>query len=473
MKSEHLGATGRVSKSQPKRLASTRPEGVLHAAARSEQVIGPGELRRWTTRKLKRCEPPVAEISSLRRLWFVERLLPGIVILSSIFGPGLRAQPAPPHSLVEGNTTFALALYNQLKTTPGNLFFSPYSISTCLGMTYAGARGQTEQQMRQALHFPADQQQVHSGFGELQRQLGEAAKQGIELNVANALWSEKDSQEPPLLPEFLQIARGKYQANVNQADFRTAAESVRSEINQWVAQQTKDKIKDLLPGGSIDNMTRMVLANAIYFKGTWLKQFEKAQTTTQPFHLSSATQVQASLMHHTDEVRYMEQDNFQAVELPYRGGQLSMVVLLPRQVDGVAGLEAQLSPALLTNSISQMRQRKVEIFLPRFKLESKYELNDALKKLGMADAFGPRADFSGIDGTKNLFISAVFHKAWGEVNEEGTEAAAATAVTIKRSAIIREPAPPPVFRADHPFIFLIRDTRSGSILFLGRLTSPS
>jgi len=220
-------------------------------------------------------------------------------------------------------------------------------------------------------------------------------------------------------------------------------------------------------------MTRMVLANAIYFKGTWLKQFEKTGTSNQLFHISSARQVQAPLMHHTDEVRYMEEDGFQAVELPYTGSELSMMVLLPRQVDGCASLEAHLTPALLSLSLGQMRKQKVEIFLPRFKLESKFELQQTLAKMGMPDAFGTRADFSGIDGTRNLFISAVFHKAWGEVNEEGTEAAAATAVTIKRSALIKEPAPPPVFRADHPFVFLIRDTRSGSILFLGRLADPT
>ena len=169
----------------------------------------------------------------------------------------------------------------------------------------------------------------------------------------------------------------------------------------------------------------------------------------------------------------MEEDAFQAVELPYKGGELSMMVLLPRNVEGCSGLEAYLTPALLSRSLSQMKKQKVEIFLPRFKLESKFELQQLLAKMGMPNAFGAAADFSGMDGTRNLFISAVFHKAWGEVNEEGTEAAAATAVTIKRSALIKEPAPPPVFRADHPFIFLIRDTRSGSLLFLGRLANPS
>lgn len=395
----------------------------------------------------------------------------GILMLSSIFGSAPRAQSAQTQALVQGNNAFAFDLYARLRTAPGNLFFSPYSISTCLAMTYAGARGETQTQMARVFHFPpGDQAQVHSAFGELQRLLGEAAKEGIELNIANALWAEKN---PPLLPAFLQIARNEYQANINQADFRTGAESARAEINQWVAHQTKDKIQEILPPGSIDAMTRMVLANAIYFKGTWLKQFEKGETQNQPFHLSSTQQVDAPLMHHMDEVRYMEETNFQAVEIPYKGGELGMVVLLPRQVDGCAALEARLNPALLPHSLSQTRKQKVEIFLPRFKLESKVELQQTLAKMGMPTAFITGADFSGMDGTRNLFISAVFHKAWGEVNEEGTEAAASTAVTIKRSAIIREPAPPPVFRADHPFLFFIRDTRSGSLLFVGRLANPA
>jgi serpin B len=177
-------------------------------------------------------------------------------------------------------------------------------------------------------------------------------------------------------------------------------------------------------------------------------------------------------MHHFDEVRYLENSEFQAVELPYKAGALSMVILLPRQVDGCGSLEMKLTPALLSRSLTQMRQQKVEIFLPRFKLESSFELNNTLTHMGMPDAFGVKADFSGMDGTKTLFISAVFHKAWGEVNEEGTEAAAATAVVLGRSMVMKPPPPPPVFRADHPFVFFIRDTRSGSILFLGRLAEP-
>ncbi len=219
-------------------------------------------------------------------------------------------------------------------------------------------------------------------------------------------------------------------------------------------------------------MTRLVLANAIYFKGVWANPYDKAQTSVQPFHVSMATQVDVPLMHHFDNVRYMENTNFQAVELAYRSNGLSMVILLPRQIDACSNLENQLAPALLSRSLSQMKQQRVEIFLPRFKLESGFDLNDTLSRMGMTDTFGPKANFSGIDGTKLLYISGIFHKAWGEVNEEGTEAAAATAVTVTASAIMKPPPPPPVFRADHPFIFLIRDTRLGTLLFLGRLANP-
>jgi len=393
-----------------------------------------------------------------------------VLMLSFSFSSPLGARAAQPQSLVESDTAFALDLYGGLKSGPGNLFFSPYSISTALAMTYAGARGDTEKQMGQVLHFGKGEQ-VHAAFGELQRQLGEASQQaGIEVNIANALWAQK---EHAFLPAFLKIATGDYQANINQVDFKTAAEAARGEINRWVAQKTKDKIQDLLPSGSLTDLTRLVLANAIYFKGTWAKPYDKAETSTQPFHLSAARQADVPLMHHFDEVRYMEEGAFQAVELPYQGGELSMVVLLPRQVDGCGSLENRLSPALLSRSLGQMQQKKVEIFLPRFKLESSFDLSRTLTAMGMPNAFGPQADFSGMDGTRLLYISGVFHKAWGEVNEKGTEAAAATAVAVAAMAVRKPPPPPPVFRADHPFVFLIRDTRSGSILFLGRLAEPA
>jgi len=391
--------------------------------------------------------------------------------LSSILGFGFSSPAVSTGTLVEGNNAFALDLYSQLKTTPGNLFFSPYSIPTALAMTYAGARGETEKQMSRVLHFDKGQNHLHSAFGELQRQLGEAGKQkGIELSVANALWAQKGH---PFLPDFLKLAQGEYQASVKQADFKTGAEAARGEINHWVAKKTKDKIQDILPPGSLNDMTRLVLANAIYFKGIWAKPYEKAATSSQPFHVSTTKNVDAKLMHHFDEVGYIEERGFQAVELPYSGG-LSMVVLLPREIEGCGQLEKRLTPAFLSRSLNQMKKQRVEIFLPRFKLESGFDLNGTLAGMGMPDAFGEKADFSGIDGTRLLYISDVFHKAWGEVNEEGTEAAAATAVVMRSKGGMAPPPPPcPLFRADHPFIFFIRDTHSGSLLFLGRLTEPA
>ena len=418
------------------------------------------------------------------------------------FGPEFSDPAVPVESLVEGNTAFAFDLYAHLKGRPGNLFFSPFSISACLGMTCAGARGDTETQMGRVLHFSTDQRQMHSSFGELQRQLLEYAKPkvvqiqhgppnisglnrrlteefvqppGIKLDIANALWAQEGHS---FLPAFLQIATGEYQANVNQADFMTSdasADAVRREINRWVAQKTRDKIQNILPSGSVDVLTRLVLANAIYFKGAWPSPFEEAATSTQPFHLSTNRQIDVHLMGQTDDFKYTGNNDFQALELPYKRHELSMVILLPRRFDDCGQLENRLTPALLSSALAQMQTQTVEVYCPRFTLESSFDLKEILSKMGMSDAFiQPKADFSGLDGIRGLFISGVFHKAWGEINEAGTEAAAATAQLIALGCDEGPPpAPPPVFRADHPFIFLIRDTDSGSLLFVGRLADPS
>jgi serpin B len=400
-----------------------------------------------------------------------------ILLLSFPIGSPPSARSDPLQSLVASNTDFGLNLYGQLATKAGNVFFSPYSISTCLAMTYAGASGDTEEQMAQALGFGTDQQQFSLLFGELQRDLEAIQEQNaIELKIANALWTQDGY---PFAPTFLEIARGQYHASVNQADFTTGAAAATEAINGWVAQETHDKIQNILPPGSLNQLTRLVLANAIYFKGVWAVSFEKTNTSIQPFYLSNTSQVGAPLMHQpvVDHymVNYMETSEFQAVELPYGSNQLSMVILLPWQVDGCGQLEQQLSAAFLSGVLSQLRETKVEIFLPRFTVESFFALNEPLAEMGMPAAFTPGvADFSGIDGMTDLFISSVFHKAWGQVNEAGTEAAAATVVAVTTVASGPGPKdPPPVFRADHPFIFFIRDAQSGSLLFLGRLADPS
>ena len=380
------------------------------------------------------------------------------------------AQTVQAGSVVEDNTAFALDLYAHVSRTPGNLFFSPYSISTCLALTYAGARGDTETQMSQVLHFSTDQRQTHSAFGELQRQLDAQKQKGIQLDIANALWAQ---QGEPFLPAFLKIARDDYQASVQQADFSTSADVVTREINRWVAQKTEDKIQDILSPGSVNDRTRLVLANAIYFKGAWASRFDPAATSPQPFHVSESDQAEVPLMRRVADAGYAENNDLQAVELPYCGGGLSMVILLPRQIGALDRLEQQLSPGFLAGLLAQMEPQKVEVYLPRFKLEFGLTLNDMLAQMGIPDAFLlEKADFSGFYGPRfhgRVNISGVFHKAWVEVNEEGTEAAAATVVSLAAHFAMERP---PVFRADHPFVFLIRDTRSGSVLFLGRLADP-
>jgi serine protease inhibitor len=407
----------------------------------------------------------------MRTTQFLRLFMLGSLLILFGIGLGVSAQAHQTETLVEGNTAFALDLYARLSATPGNLFFSPYSISTCLAMTYAGARGNTETQMGQVLHFMQDQQKLHSSFGELQRQLAEARKQkGIQLDIANALWTQKGE---PFLPAFLKIATDDYQANVNQADFGTSADAVTREINRWIAQKTENKIQDILAPRSLNVNTRLVLANAIYFKGAWASPFDKAATAPQAFHLSENDQADAPLMHRFAHPGYVENGELQAVELPYSGGELSMVILLARKIGAIGQLEQQLNPAFLAGLLAQMKKQEVEIFLPKFKLNSSFQLNDPLFRMGMPDAFHwPIANLSGVDGARDLFISGVFHKAWGEINEEGTEAAAATVVTVESRAVAARPPAPPVFRADHSFIFLIRDTHSGSLLFVGRLADP-
>jgi serine protease inhibitor len=399
-------------------------------------------------------------------------------------------------SLVSSNTTFALNLYRQLAVNnSGNLFFSPYSISTCLAMLYAGARGNTEAQMSRVLGFSTNQQQLASTFGQLQAALqSDQQTNAIELNIANALWTQAGF---PFLPAFLETATNQFQGSISQADFANpvADASAAQTINDWVAQKTSNRIQNLIPSDAITPNTVAVLVNAIYFLGAWTTSFQETNTSTQPFYLSSTNLVDALLMHQpapSQQVQgyyagtpppssfspptfnYMDTNDFQALELPYgTNGTVSMVILLPWQVDGLGRLEQQLSPAFLSSVLAQMKMQNIEIFLPRFIMESSFELTQTLSAMGMPDAFLQfGADFSGIDGAKDLFIGFVYHQAWGQVNEAGTEAAAATAGGVYSNG----GAPlwfPPVFRADHPFIFFIRDTQSGSLLFLGRLANPN
>ncbi|MGA2070108.1 MAG: serpin family protein [Sedimentisphaerales bacterium] len=372
--------------------------------------------------------------------------------------------------VVAGNNKFALELYSKINEKQGNLFLSPYSISTALAMTYAGAKSETEKQMADTLCFSTmSSEQLHEEFGSLIRKLNAAGeKGGYELVVANAIWGQKGYN---FLPEFLTLVKTNYDGNLEQVDFKTQAEAARKTINAWVEKKTKDKIKELIKPKMLDSTTRLVLTNAIYFKGKWANQFMSVQTKDAPFTLLGGQKVNVPMMYQTEKFGYKEVNNIQVLEMPYVNNDLSMVVLLPKKLDGISELEKDLNNDNLARWIDDLRKRKVQVFFPRFKMTSEFELARVLGAMGMPDAFSAeKADFSGMNGNHELSISAVVHKAYVDVNEEGTEAAAATGVGVIATSI---ESPPPVFRADHPFIFLIRDNKSGSILFLGRVANPA
>lgn len=371
--------------------------------------------------------------------------------------------------VASGNNAFAFALYARLASAEGNIFFSPYSISTALAMTYAGARGATEKQMAKALHFSLDQKAFHPAFAELQRGINDIQKKGsVQLTAANSLWMQQGDR---FLPAFLDVVGKNYDAVLKYVDYASAAEKARADINAWVENKTKEKIRDLVRPGMLSAMTRMVLANAIYFKGSWAAKFDTQSTSSATFWMTDKDSVTVRMMRKGNcDFGYAENESAQCLELPYADRNLSMIVMLPKKKD-LAAFEKTLSENSMDSLNSRMRETRVDVFLPRFTTEQEFILNDALSALGAADAFGGNADFSGMTGRRNLFISAVIHKAFVDVNEQGTEAAAATAVVIRATAV-RELSMPVVFRADHPFLFMIRENSSGSILFMGRIANP-
>jgi serpin B len=373
-------------------------------------------------------------------------------------------------AVVKGNDQFAFDLYARLRDQPGNLFLSPYSISDALAMTSLGARGETAAQMAKVLHFPPDGARVHPAFAALVRKINGTEKQrGYQLRVADALWGQKDYG---FLPEFLRQTQEFYGAGLREVNFAGDPEGARRTINAWVEEQTQNRIKDLVGPGAITRATGLVLTNAIYFKANWEHPFSERATRSEQFTLAADKTVNVPLMHQTAEFSYFDGGTFQALELPYQTGDLSMVVLLPRAADGLPGLESALTAERLEDCLSKLRPHQVEVSLPKFRTTCAFELKDTLSAMGMDLPFSRRADFSGMTEKERLFLSAVIHKAFVEVDEKGTEAAAATAVVITRAAL---PAPRPrvVFRADHPFVFLLRDRQTGSILFLGRLSNPA
>jgi serpin B len=401
----------------------------------------------------------------------------GLPALLLLWAAGARAGDVA--AVIQGNTRAAVDLYARLCGQEGNLFLAPYSISTALTLTSAGARGATAEQMARALHLALPPERLHPAFATLIREVNSGPRDGWRLGAAlarpagfrlctaNALWGQKGTL---FRDDFLRLAQNHYGAGLGVVDFRAAPDEARRVINAWAAKKTQGQIPDLLPADALSPATRLVLTNAIYFKGDWASRFPKAATRTEAFHTGGGRQAPAPLMRQTAEFGYHDGGTFQALELPYAGRQLSMVVLLPRRADGLAGLEKALSADLLAGVFAGLRKQTVDVTLPRFQVAARFRLKETLSALGMASAFSPGADFSGmISSPEPLALADVFHQARVEVNEEGTEAAAATAVEVHALSL---PPQPTVFRADHPFLFLVRENRTGTILFLGRLADP-
>ena len=375
--------------------------------------------------------------------------------------------------LVSGDTAFAFELYQVLRESNDNLFYSPHSISLALAMTYAGARGETERQMADTLRFALPQDRLHPAFNGLDLELarrGEGAEAkdegGFRLNIVNAIWGQEGYE---FLAPFLDTLAENYGAGLRLLDFAADPDASRITINDWVSEQTESRIEDLIPQGAIDTLTRLVLTNAIYFNAAWAEQFEEEATSDGTFHLLDGDEVTVSMMHQTTSAGYAEDAGFQAVELQYDGHELSMVVLLPAQGEFTAFEEA-LDAARVNAIVQDLGYARVALTFPRFKFESGFSLKDALATIGMPAAFSPEADFSGMTGTRELFIGAVVHKAFVSVDEAGTEAAAATAVIMPASALPEEPVEVTI---DRPFVFLIRDIKIGAVLFVGRVVDPS
>jgi serpin B len=375
--------------------------------------------------------------------------------------------------LAHGNTDFALDLYQALREGADNLFYSPYSISLALAMTYAGARGETERQMAGTLHFDLPQDRLHPAYNSLDLELAQRGKQaknrrgeGFQLNIANAIWGQVGYE---FLAEFLDVLAENYGAGLRILDFGASPERARVTINDWVSEQTGGRIKDLIPPGVIDATTRLILTNAIYFNAAWEHAFEETMTGEGTFHLLDGDQVAVPMMKQTESFGYAQGEGYQAVELLYERGELSMVILAP--APGEFGVfESSLDGERLDGIVKDLARRQVALSMPRWEFDSSFSLSDTLASMGMPDAFGGAADFSGMTGEPGLLISDVFHKAFVSVDEAGTEAAAATAVVMVESAIPEEPVE---VSLDRPFIFLIRDIGTGTVLFVGRLVDPT
>ena len=383
--------------------------------------------------------------------------------------------------VVNANNEFAFDLYSEIDKEDENIFYSPYSISAALAMTYEGAKDQTAEEMKSVFHFP-ENNILRPNFAAIYTELNKKDK-NYELKTGNALWAQYNYE---FLEDYMNRVEEYYGGKATNLDFVTKTEESRQTINSFIEQQTNDKIKDLIPPGVLGSLTRLVLTNAIYFKGTWEWEFDKSDTREQDFKTDMGNTIKAEMMHmDPDKARfnYADLDKLQILELPYKGGDISMLILLPKQGEDynyetgeIINYNYMLKDIELTNEKlneykNQIQETKLDsISIPKFEFDTKYSMNNNLINMGMPTAFNENAaDFSGMNGVRNLFISAVIHQAYVKVDEKGTEAAAATAVVMTMSSAM----PGNVFKADHPFIFIIQQKETGNILFLGKVVDPT
>lgn len=377
-------------------------------------------------------------------------------------------------SFAKGNNAFAFDLYGKARAAKGNLAISPVSLVTALTMTWAGARGDTAAQMKKVLHADGSSEAAIEVAGKLAASFKDPSRK-VTLRLANRLFGEKTYT---FERAYTDRVRASFGAPFEALDFKKDAEGGRKRINDWVAGETQSRIKDLIPAGVLDGDTRLVLTNAIYFLGDWADPFDKDATRPEAFHTSATESKTVPTMHKVEAFRFAAKDGVKVLEMPYQGGDLAMTFVLPDAVNGLEAVEKKLSPAMLDGLVAALASQRVLVSLPKFEIDPKESLSvgDMLKDLGMPLAFERlRADFTGIANPPKpedrLYISKVFHKAFVKLDEKGTEAAAASAVAMARAG--GAPSAPPEFKADHPFLFFLRDTRSKMILFMGRVTDPS
>jgi serpin B len=378
------------------------------------------------------------------------------------------ALPAADSRVTTAMNAFTTASYKQLARGDANLILSPFNIAAALSMALAGAGGQTAEEIQSVLHVHYDSG-YSAAVGALLADLATAGNSGgNELHAANGLWVQKGFA---IQPAFENTLANNYHAPLTSLDFVANPEAARSQINRWTEEHTQDRIKNLFPAGSFDAQTRLVLTSAIYFYGKWQDPFVPSHTQPAPFIQLTGATTEANFMNQTSHFGYTDTPSAQILEMRYAGTGIAFDVLLPKTHSGLPGLETSLTIENLSGWLGNLTTRNVQVSLPKFRAESEFSLRKALSTMGMPTAFTDKADFSGIDPGRALAISEVVHKAFVDVSEQGTEAAAATGITMRATAM-RAPEQAVVFRADHAFIFLIRDTRTGVILFIGRLMKP-